>query len=56
MLDDWHHPDTVTGEVTSATAAFRSIARVLVEGDIALYEASEPGNTHWSNWPDGGTL
>ena len=56
VLDDWHHPDTVTGQVASDTAAFRSIARFLATGDIAAYDASEPGNTHWSNWPDGGSL
>ena len=56
VLDEWHHPDTVTGEVASQTASFRSIARVLATGDLDAYDASEPGNTHWSNWPDGGTL
>ncbi|HEY4190991.1 MAG TPA: hypothetical protein VGM28_11235 [Candidatus Limnocylindrales bacterium] len=56
VLDDWHHPDTVTGQVASETAAFRSVARVLATGDVTAYDASEPGNTHWSNWPDGGSL
>jgi hypothetical protein len=56
VLDDWHHPDTVTGQVASETTAFRSIARVLTTGDIGAYDASEAGNTHWSNWPDGGSL
>lgn len=56
VLDDWHHPDTVTGQVASETAAFRSIAEVLATGDVGAYDPSEPGNTHWSNWPDGGSL
>lgn len=56
VLDDWHHPDVVVGQVPSETAAFRSIARVLATGDVAAYDASEPANTHWSNWPDGGSL
>lgn len=56
VLDDWHHPDTVTGQVASETAAFRSIAQVLATGNLAAYDAGEPGNTHWSNWPDGGSL
>jgi hypothetical protein len=56
VLDDWHHPDTVTGEVASQTGSFRSIARVLATGETAAYDASEPANTHWSNWPDGGSL
>ena len=46
----------MTGEVASQTASFRSIARVLATGDVDAYDASEPGKTHWSNWPDGGTL
>ena len=56
VLDDWHHPNTVMGEVPSETAAFRSIARVLASGDASAYDPSEPGNSHWSNWPEGGTL
>ena len=56
VLDDWHHPDTVTGEVARDTAAFRSLARVLTTGDLTDYDASEPGNTHRSNRPDGGSL
>jgi hypothetical protein len=56
VLDDWHHPDTVTGQVASETAAFRSIAEVLVTGDVGAYDSREAGNTHWSNWPDGGLL
>jgi hypothetical protein len=56
VLDDWHHPDTVTGQVASDTTAFRSLALVLATGDVGAYDRSEPGNTHWSNWPDGGSL
>ena len=56
VLEDWHHPDTVTGQVASDTAAFRSIARVLGSADGSAYDPSEPGNTHWSNWPEGGSL
>jgi hypothetical protein len=56
VLDDWHHPDTLNGERASDTAAFRSLARVLASGDVADYDASEPPNTHWSNWPAGGSL
>ena len=56
VLDDWHHPDTVVGQVASDTTAFRSLALVLATGDVGAYDRSEPGNTHWSNWPDGGSL
>jgi hypothetical protein len=40
VLDNWHHPDTVTGQVASDTAAFRSIAEVLATGDITAYEGT----------------
>jgi hypothetical protein len=56
VLDDWHHPDLVKGELPSQTAAFRSIAEVLSTGEVHAYNASEAPNTHWSNWPEGGRL
>jgi hypothetical protein len=56
QLDDWHHPDIVGGEVPSNSETFRQLAEVLVSGDLSHYKPSEPPNTHWSNWPDGGTL
>jgi hypothetical protein len=56
VLDDWHHPDTVTGEVASDTRAFRSLAAVLDTGDVSAYDPSEIPNTHWRNWPEGGSL
>lgn len=56
QLDEWHHPDTVSGEVPSETETFRQLAKVLVTGDLSQYKVPEPPNTHWSNWPDGGTL
>ena len=56
VLDDWHHPDTLNGQRASDTAAFRSLARALASGDVAAYDASEEPNTHWSNWPFGGSL
>jgi len=56
VLDDWHHPDTLNGQRASDTAAFRSLARALASGEVADYDASEAPNTHWSNWPFGGSL
>jgi hypothetical protein len=56
-LDEWHHPDVAGGhERPSSTAAFRMIAEVLATGDPSRYRPTEPPNTHWSNWPRGGTL
>jgi len=56
LLDDWQHPDVCDPEaLPSGSEAFRQLADVLVSQDTALYRPG-PGNTHWSNWPDGGML
>jgi len=55
-LDQWHHPDVAGSELPSASPTFRMIADVLVSGDPTRYQPSAPPNTHWSHWPEGGTL
>lgn len=55
-LDEWHHPDVVAGEEPGESPMFRMIASVLVTGDAALYRPLRRPNTHWSHWPQGGTL
>jgi hypothetical protein len=57
ILDDWNHPNVV--EVTerpSGSETFQQLAQALVSGDPSEYRPSLPPNTHWSHWPDGGTL
>lgn len=56
QLDEWHHPDLADGELPSQSRTFQMIADVLVTGDAAKYRPTEEPNTHWSNWPEGGTL
>ncbi len=57
QLDDWHHPDVVDGESRpSNTESFQQLARVPVTGDVSLYAPTLAPNTHWKNWPDGGSL
>jgi hypothetical protein len=57
VLDEWNHPNVVLDtERPSHSEAFQQIARVLVTGDSAHYRPTLSPNTHWSNWPDGGTL
>lgn len=56
VLEDWYHPDIVGGELPSATTTFQQLALVLETGNLAVYEPSDTPNTHWSNWPEGGTL
>jgi Family of unknown function (DUF7003) len=55
-LDHWYHTDPVEGPPPSQCETFRQVAEVLTSGDIALYAPSMPPNTHWSNWPDSGSL
>jgi hypothetical protein len=55
-LDEWHHPDLAAGERPGQAEAFRQLASVLESGDVRLYSPTESPNTHWSNWPTGGTL
>jgi len=54
-LYDWHHP-VIPEEKPSESEAFRMIAAVLETGDPARYAPTEEPNTHWSHWPDAGTL
>ncbi|HEY3836443.1 MAG TPA: hypothetical protein VGL72_07725 [Bryobacteraceae bacterium] len=56
VLDDWHHPDVIGGQLPSQTQTFRQIAQVLADGDVSLYAPAEPLNTHWKFWPGGGSL
>lgn len=55
-LDNWHHPNLVVDEKPSDTETFQQLADVIVTGDKKLYNTKETNNTHWINWPDGGTL
>ena len=57
VLDAWNHPNVVLDtERPSQNEAFQQVAQVLVTGDRAHYRPTQSPNTHWSNWPDGGTL
>ncbi len=56
LLDEWHHPDLVKGQLPSKNKTFQSLATVLEKNDPSFYDASEPANNHWKNWPDGGSL
>ncbi len=57
QLDEWHHPDVVDAAARpSASETFGQLARVLETGNRELYRPSLAPNTHWRNWPEGGTL
>lgn len=56
QLDEWHHPDVCGDDRPSTSETFRQLAQVLATGDRDNYRPTQPPNTHWSNWPEGGRL
>jgi uncharacterized protein DUF7003 len=56
VLDDWRHPNLAEDEYPSDVESFRQLSAVLETGDISEYRPSEPSNTHWRHWPEGGLL
>jgi hypothetical protein len=56
QLEEWCHPDLANGEVPSGSESFRQLAQVLATGRTDLYRPAQVPNTHWRNWPGGGTL
>lgn len=55
-LDEWHHPDLVKDELPSQSETFQMFADAIATGDKSKYRPTKAPNTHWKNWPDGGTL
>ncbi|GEN07692.1 hypothetical protein SAMN05443572_101292 [Myxococcus fulvus] len=56
QLEAWHHPDLAGEERPSGSETFVQLAHVIAARDVSLYRPSRQPNTHWKNWPDGGTL
>ena len=57
QLDEWNHPDVVDSKCRpSGSETFQQLAEVIVTGDVHKYRPTLSSNTHWKNWPDGGTL
>lgn len=56
VLDEWNHPNVVEDERPSTSETFQQIADVLVSNALDKYRPSASPNTHWSHWPDGGSL
>ena len=54
-LDEWHQPDLFETK-PSESQVYQQIAEALVTGDPALYRPTEGPDTHWTNWPDSGSL
>lgn len=55
-LDEWFHPDLAAGELPSACETFQMLAEAISTGDSRAYKPTRDANTHWRNWPEGGTL
>ncbi len=55
-LHNWFHPDLINSDLPGNNETFKLIAEVLVTGNADLYKPGSAPNTHWANWPFGGTL
>jgi Family of unknown function (DUF7003) len=56
VLDEWNHPNVAANERPSGSGTFQQLSRVLETGDVGNYAPADAPNTHWSHWPDGGSL
>jgi len=57
QLEEWSHPNVVDKDCPPSTSeTFQQLAKVLVTGDTTFYRPTGKANTHWENWPEGGTL
>lgn len=56
QLNEWNHPDIIGDCLPSGSETFQQLAEVIVSGDVGKYRPTLTPNTHWSNWPEGGTL
>ncbi|NUT35196.1 MAG: hypothetical protein HOV79_19240 [Hamadaea sp.] len=56
-LDEWWHRSPARyDELPSETETFQQLAVALETGDLTAYRPTLPPNTHWSNWPESGSL
>lgn len=57
VLQEWNHPNVCDdSEYPSGSITFRQLANVLESGDAGEFRPTLQPNTHWKNWPQGGTL
>lgn len=56
VLDEWNHPDVCSEELPSQSETFQMLAALIETGCVDHYRPGLSANTHWSNWPEGGTL
>lgn len=53
-LTEWRHP-ILPDEHPSQVETFPLLAEAIAAGRPELYAPTQPPNTHWSNWPEGGS-
>ncbi|MEV4412568.1 hypothetical protein [Catellatospora sp. NPDC049609] len=57
VLQEWWHRDPARhDQLPSETETFQQLAQVLATGDVAAYRPTHRPNTHWSFWPESGSL
>ena len=56
QLDTWNHPDISGDELPSSSGSFQLISKMIVENSVKQCNPTKSDNTHWSNWPEAGTL
>lgn len=54
-LDEWYQDDVLERR-PSEMEVYRQLATVIATGDVSRYAPTTPPNTHWSNWPQSGSL
>ncbi|MFB7179831.1 hypothetical protein ACFCYI_19280 [Streptomyces sp. NPDC056257] len=55
-LDEWYQSEDLREVPPGEQETFRLLAEVLDSGYPARYRPTRSPNTHWSYWPDSGTL
>jgi hypothetical protein len=55
QLNEWHHPRVIR-ELPSECSTFQNLAAAMVAMEPNMFRLTEEPNTHWRNWPEGGTL
>ena len=55
-LSKWYHPNVSNGALPADNETFKQLAAILADLDPSIYNPTHEPNTHWSNWPNGGTL
>lgn len=55
-LEEWNQPEGLWDVAPGGHETFRLLAEVLESGDPSRYRPTLPPNTHWSHWPEAGTL